>query len=179
MSSTISVLRTLRRLALPMFLSGCLGGNWGTAMASEPTEAESASKDEDRVRKELARLEGVWRPTWVESGGVRAAAKEIEGFDDPFVVKEGKTKWTTTEGKEYDVAIKVDPTKTPKILDRKVINREGPLKDLVSRAIYELEGDTLRICFNAEQEDKRPTKFTSEATIVVVTFAREKPEPRN
>jgi uncharacterized protein (TIGR03067 family) len=141
--------------------------------ASNPDEkSEGLARDSDIARKELKQLEGTWKPKLVESGGVKAAAKDMEGFDEPTVIKNGKTKWTTTEGKEYDVAITVDPTKAPKTIDRKVIDGEGALKDFVSRSIYELDGDMLRVCYNAEREEVRPRKFTSEGTFVVVTFER-------
>ena len=128
-------------------------------------------REKPDARIELQMLEGTWQPTWVESGGVKAAAKDIEGFNQPTVIKDGKTTWRY-ENKDYDVAITVDPTESPKTIDRQAIGGDGLLKDLVSRAIYELAGDTLRICFNAEREEQRPKNFRSDETFVIVTFAR-------
>jgi uncharacterized protein (TIGR03067 family) len=142
----------------------------GPALPAPPPDNAPADPDA-AARTELKKLEGTWQPTWVESAGVKAAAKDIEGFDQPTVIKNGKTTWRS-EGKDYDVSITVDPTTSPRTFDRQVIGREGPLKDLVSRAIYEVDGDTLRICFNAEREEQRPEKFSSEGTFVIVTFAR-------
>ncbi|MDB5385370.1 MAG: hypothetical protein JWM11_1016 [Planctomycetaceae bacterium] len=140
-----------------------------------PASASSKPRDEpnDRTSSELNKLEGVWVPTWVESGGEKAAAKQINGIDQPLVIKDGKTKWNY-EGKDYDVVITVDPTKSPKTLDRKIVAGTGVLKDFTSRAIYELDGDTLKICFNAEMEETRPDKFRSDGTIVIFTYARKK-----
>ncbi len=139
----------------------------GPALPPDNTPADVKAA----ARTELNKLEGTWQPNWVESGGVKAAAKDIEGFGQPTVIKDGKTTWNY-EGKVYDVAITVDPTNSPKTIDRQAIGGSGLLKDLVSRAIYELDGDTLRICFNAEREEQRPKKFRSDETFVIVTFAR-------
>ena len=51
-----------------------------------------------------------WQPTSIESGGVKAAAEHIEGFDQPTVIKNGKTTWHY-EGIR-SVTITVDPTKS-------------------------------------------------------------------
>jgi uncharacterized protein (TIGR03067 family) len=62
---------------------------------------------------------------------------------------------------------KLDPSKSPKTLDAKVT--DGPNKGAVILGIYEISGDTLKVCFDPEGK-KRPTEFKSESgsqTLVV------------
>ena len=51
---------------------------------------------------------------------------------------------------------KLDPSKSPKTLDAAVT--EGPNKGGVILGIYEISGDTLKVCFDPEGK-KRPTQF--------------------
>jgi uncharacterized protein (TIGR03067 family) len=53
---------------------------------------------------------------------------------------------------------KLDPSKSPKAIDVKVT--EGPAKGALMLGIYEINGDTLKVCFDAEGK-KRPTHFKS------------------
>ena len=55
---------------------------------------------------------------------------------------------------------KIDPTKSPKTID--VTMTEGPNKGAIMLGIYEIDGDTLKVCFDAEVK-KRPTEFKSPA----------------
>ena len=83
----------------------------------------------------------------------------------------------TFEGDKYTVkkgddmiqtcTMKLDLSKTPKTLDATVI--EGFNKGLVIRGIYEIRGDTLKVCFDPEGKN-RPTEFkgaTGSQTLVV------------
>lgn len=51
---------------------------------------------------------------------------------------------------------KLDPSKSPKTLDAKVT--DVPNKGAVILGIYEISGDTLKVCFDPEGK-KRPTEF--------------------
>jgi uncharacterized protein (TIGR03067 family) len=62
---------------------------------------------------------------------------------------------------------KLDPFRSPKTLDAKVI--DGPNKGAVILGIYEINGDTLKVCFDPEGK-KRSTEFKGESgaqTLVV------------
>ncbi len=68
--------------------------------------------------------------------------------------------------KEKLAQYKLDPTASPKTID--IIK-----KDMVELGIYELEGDTLRICL--AKDLRRPTKFESKSETgrnALVTFKR-------
>jgi uncharacterized protein (TIGR03067 family) len=70
--------------------------------------------------------------------------------------------------------IKLNPSATPKALD--ITGTEGPNKGRSIPAIYDREGDTLRICYDLSGKS-RPTAFKSaEGTkLFLVTYQREKP----
>ena len=53
---------------------------------------------------------------------------------------------------------KLDPSKSPKTID--VTMTEGPSKGTVMLGIYEIDGDTLKVCFDPHGK-KRPTEFKS------------------
>src|SRR5262249_26183745 len=53
---------------------------------------------------------------------------------------------------------KIDPSKSPKTID--VTMTEGPSKGAIMLGIYEIDGDTLKVCFDREGK-KRPTEFKS------------------
>jgi uncharacterized protein (TIGR03067 family) len=125
------------------------------------------------AKSDQNRLQGDW-----------TVASAVKDGDDP---QEGLDKWTYTF-KENDVLIhaklpdgstldekatfSLDSTKTPKQID---IVSQGPNdgKEPVSfKGIYELEGNTLRIC-KAIPGEARPTEFT--AKIGIVTLRRKIP----
>ncbi len=97
---------------------------------------------DDATRKEHARLEGVWRFVLVEFDGKKqpsvpfATNKMILLKDGSYIVIQGPR---VTRG-----TLKVDPTKTPKHWDPTVTT--GPATGRTALGIYELEGDTLKIC---------------------------------
>lgn len=68
-----------------------------------------------------------------------------------FTVKAG--------GETADGTYKLDPSKSPKWIDSSI--GEGRDKDTFV-GIYELKGDTLRICHNARGKKERPERFASE-----------------
>jgi uncharacterized protein (TIGR03067 family) len=108
------------------------------------------------VDKELKKFQGTWTFASVEVGGKEAPAAE---FKDMTVTFEGD-KYTVKKGADViQVGTqKLDPSKSPKALD--VTVAEGLNKGAVMLGIYEISGDTLKVCFDPEGK-KRPTEFTS------------------
>jgi uncharacterized protein (TIGR03067 family) len=116
-------------------------------------------------------IDGAWLPSMAELGGkmfpdeVRKTIK--------LVVKDDK--YTVTVGKGVDQGtIKLNPKAKPKELD--ITGTEGPNKGKTIMAIYERNGDTLRICYDLSGKG-RPTEFASKegSPIFLVTYQREKP----
>ncbi len=114
--------------------------------------------DKGDVGKELKKFQGAWTVELVEAGGMEV----------PIALFKGMT--VTFEGDKYTVKIgdqviqaatqKLDPSKSPKTHDGTVA--EGPNKGTVILGIYEISGDTLKVCFDPEGK-KRPTEFKTAA----------------
>ena len=87
--------------------------------------------------------------------------------------KDGK--YTLTVGKKTDQGtVKLKPSAKPKEMD--ITGTDGPNKGKTILAIYERDGDTLRICYDLGGK-KRPGEFkTREGTqLFLVTYKRAKP----
>ncbi len=120
-------------------------GGFGT-LADEKTDLE----------KEVRKFQGTWTFESSEAGGEKLPAAELKGLVLTF---EGD-KHTVRKGDEViQVGTqKLDPSKSPKAID--VTMTEGPSKGAVMLGIYEIDGDTLKVCFDP-QGKKRPTEFKS------------------
>jgi uncharacterized protein (TIGR03067 family) len=89
----------------------------------------------------------------------------------------------TVTGEKYTVTInditqngtiKLDSTKTPKQIDLST-NQGLPFKGRNLPGVYELKGETVVLCLNAEMPE-RPTKFEApeKTSLMLLTFKREK-----
>jgi uncharacterized protein (TIGR03067 family) len=121
--------------------------------------------DKADVEKELKTFQGTWTFESVEAGGKKLPADQFKGMTVTF---EGD-KYSVKKGDKVVEAAtqKLDPSKSPKTLDAKVT--DGPNKGAVILGIYEISGDTLKVCFDPEGK-KRPTEFKGESgsqTLVV------------
>ena len=106
------------------------------------------------VEKDLKKFQGTWNFESVEAVGKQESASD---FKDMTVTFEGD-KFTVKKGHEViqvDTE-KIDPSKSPKTVD--VTVTEGLSKGAVMLGIYEIDGDTLKVCFDPEGK-KRPTEF--------------------
>lgn len=112
--------------------------------------------DKADVEKELKKFQGTWTFESVVAGGKKVPADAFKGVTITF---EGD-KYTVQKGDEVIQAAtqKLDPSKSPKALD--VTVAEGPNKGTVILGIYEISGDTLKVCFDPEGK-QRPTQFKS------------------
>lgn len=110
------------------------------------------------LEKEFKKFDGVWTFESVEAGGKKAPADQLKGVTITFAGE----KYTVKRGDEViQVGTqKLDPSKSPKTIDVKII--EGLNKGAGMPGIYEIDGDTLRVCFD-EAGKQRPTEFKSAA----------------
>ena len=82
--------------------------------------------------------------------------------------KDGKYTLTPKTGDAIEGSLTLDATKQPKTIDLDVNGR-------VLKGIYELDGDSLKMCYNLNDE-ARPTEFVSkpDSGLIVVVHRREK-----
>ncbi len=116
-------------------------------------------------------IQGTWLPSAAELGG-KAFPDEVRK-SMKLVVKDDK--YTVTVGKAVDQGtVKLNPKAKPKALD--IAGTDGPNKGKTILAIYERDGDTLRVCYDLSGKG-RPAEFkTKEGTpLFLVTYKREKP----
>lgn len=140
------------------------------AVAGPLTSADAPKED-----AELKKLQG----TWVAAKGGAFKGKEepeedIKKAGHRLVIEGNKLSWYTALSAEPFLkgTIKLDPAQKPKVLDLS-FTRAG--KDVVGKCIYELEGDTLKLCY--DDEGNRPTEFKTRAdapSLKLYVFKRKK-----
>jgi len=149
-----------------------------TLVAADDKKDEKKSKDDESIV-------GTWRAEKVETGDEQAdktflsTLKLTVTFD-----KEGRVARLTTRaddtpllGKADDArpaGFKLDPSKTPKTIDV----GSGTTGDLAG--IYELDGDTLKLCLAKTVGTARPTEFKGDKDKhTMMTLKREKGEKKD
>jgi uncharacterized protein (TIGR03067 family) len=136
----------------------------------EFVQAQDAKKDQEQ-------LQGTWMMVSREFQGKKATKEELEKLNTKIVVKgDSITVWSKDAGTDEvlsELTFKLDPATKPRSLDFTITN--GPTKGQTAVAIYELEGDSLRVCY-ATGDAKRPTQFaaTNDTEWVLLSYKREK-----
>ena len=132
------------------------GGGGPRAWAEEKKDDKKDAKAE--VEKELKKFEGTWTFESAEVGGKKLPAEQFEGVTITF---EGEKSTVKKDGEVLESATqKLDPSKSPKTIDATVAS--GEHKGEVVLCIYEIDGDTLKVCFDPEGK-KRPTEFKTDS----------------
>jgi uncharacterized protein (TIGR03067 family) len=125
--------------------------------------------DEDK-KKDEELIQGTWTIVSREMIGKRTPDAELK--TGKVIIKDGAM--TFDDGKKKEkVPYKLDPSKKPKTID--LVNT-GPEAKETTAAIYELDGDTLKICWSEKDPDHYPTKFASDAnstqTMIILKRAK-------
>jgi uncharacterized protein (TIGR03067 family) len=125
------------------------------------------------MKEELAKLQGAWSIDALEVDGATMQESSVRGSQ---IVVKGSAFDTISMGATYKGKLKIDPAKTPKTLD--LIFEAGPEKGNRSLAIYELDGDTWRICLTVTAKT-RPKAFatTPGSGLALETLKRGAAEP--
>jgi len=107
------------------------------------------------AKKDLERFQGEWTMLTFEAKG-----KKLPDVKNVKLTIKGD-RWTVQFGEQTSpkMTFKIDPSKDPKTIDFTIKSGD---KDIVSRGIYKLEGDTLTVCRTVGDED-RPKEFKTTA----------------
>jgi uncharacterized protein (TIGR03067 family) len=131
--------------------------------------------DEDAVKKELKALEGNWQLVRQEERGSVTPRPVVSRLR--IVIEGDQISWYIgNPASNQDATFKIDPTKNPRTIDAEIT--KGSAKDKIMLGIYKLDKDTLEICWNEPENEKRPKKFTSRPGVgagnVYTRYEREK-----
>jgi uncharacterized protein (TIGR03067 family) len=110
----------------------------------------------DPVQQEFTKLQGTWQRVYMEVQGKPVPDMPGRNWTADY---DGNKLTVCINGVIYRRSIvTLDPRKTPKATNSWDAN--GPAADQTWAGIYEIDGDTMKICF-AEPGNKRPTEFTT------------------
>jgi uncharacterized protein (TIGR03067 family) len=127
---------------------------------------------DDPAKSDLDKLQGTWVLVKMEAEGDEVPAEHFEGRN---AVYEGN-RLTLREGEDVRRRgiVTLDPSRKPKSMN--TWDRDGPYEDSTVPGIYEVEGDTLRVCFARPNQD-RPKEFTTKGGtgFLYCVYKRKKP----
>lgn len=135
----------------------------------------------DAVRKDREKLTGTWTVVSAEVNGMQVPAEALKDFQFIFTAEKMTRK---KDGKvQSEAGYRIDPTTSPKSLD--ALGPPGDKQPFVP-GLYEVEGDTLKLCFRSDYKNKdgkpaekqlRPTKLDggTGTNQVLLVLKREKP----
>jgi uncharacterized protein (TIGR03067 family) len=131
---------------------------------------------EGAAGKDGKQLAGTWRAATYALDGKEATAADLKDIR-LLIDADGKFKAQNAGQTFLAGTVQTDPDKKPRTMD--ITYTEGDLKGQTSRAIYELDGDTLRIC-RAAPGKARPTEFASKpgSGLTLMTYQRGKPSDK-
>jgi uncharacterized protein (TIGR03067 family) len=140
--------------------------------AAVRSRAADGGAKEEAVAKDLETFKGTWRLSSREEDGKKNSEEEIK---DLIATIDGSGKVSVRRGDKLinEGTVKLDPTKKPKTVD--VTFTGGERKGQAVVGIYELEGDTFRVCV-ARPGDERPAELSAKAGSghTLVVYQREK-----
>jgi uncharacterized protein (TIGR03067 family) len=130
--------------------------------------APSRAKYQTAEEEELAKFEGTWKMVSYKSNGVEYSAAHVNR--KPTVTFYGSS-YFWSNGMQPGKIVNLGLTKTPKTIDYQY--SEGADKNKIYLAIYEIDGDTLKDCFDPTGRE-RPKEFVSKAGSghTLVTYKR-------
>jgi len=109
----------------------------------------------EEAKKEGEKFEGTWKAVSAVRDGREAPQEDVEKMT--LVVK-GHDYTLKVGDQVIEGTHKLNPAKKPKTID--ATRKAGPEKGQTILGIYELDGDTYKVCFAPPGKD-RPTAFES------------------
>ena len=132
------------------------------------------AQDTKKDKKDLDSIQGTWQVVASEFGGQKAPKEALEQAKLRLTLKGNKFVYTSGDKKLTEGTFEIDPTKKPRTLDARGTDPTG--KEVATTGIYELNGDTMRVCFVLKGE-KRPEAFVSRpgSKVAIIEYKRVKP----
>ncbi len=131
-----------------IFLAWCVG-----VQDEKPTASRVQSS-----KQESQRIQGSWQFQSVQKNGDKVPETELK---DRTVIFGGDAFVVRHAGQLFHAGTqKLDPSKSPKTINAMIAQGDG--KGDILLGIYELDGDTLKVCFDTEGQ-QRPSEFKSDA----------------
>jgi uncharacterized protein (TIGR03067 family) len=123
----------------------------------------------DATADDWKKLAGTWKVETATLNGADATAALKAGV---LTIEEGKYKLLL--GNTDAGTLAIDPGKKPKAMT--VAGTDGPNKGKTIPAIYEIDGDGLKICYTLGGGKGAPTEFksTAENKALLVTYTRDR-----
>ena len=123
-------------------------------------------KKDEKPKKDTEAIQGTWQ------------LEKFEGEDKPpvelsaikLVFKEGKMSVSVAGRENQKGAYKLDETAKPKAID---LTKPGE-----NRGMYELDGDTLKICMVDDEKAARPTEFTATGKRIMLFVLKRVPDEK-
>src|SRR5262249_36978827 len=126
---------------------------------------------QDQAKKDQKRMQGTWAMVALEVDGKLVGEDKLK---DTVLLIKGNRYITRVKDEEIETTFTLDPSKKPKAID--MVFSEGEKKDKVLKGIYEIDGDTLKLCRGLTAEQQRPGQFATwpNTGVFVVTWKRQK-----
>jgi uncharacterized protein (TIGR03067 family) len=120
-----------------------------------------------KAEEDWKMIEAAWIPVVAELGGKPLPEEFLK--DTKLVLTDGRYAYRNDQG-----TYKLMPAEKPKAID--ITGEEGPNQGKTLLAIYELTGDTLRICYDLEGKT-RPSEFATKTGTqqLLISYKRAKP----
>ena len=115
------------------------------------------------MKKDTEILQGTWSVTALEIDGQTMPASSAR------IVLKGYRFTTSGMGANYEGTVAIDAEKNPKTFDMTFTT--GPEKGKTNLGIFEVEGDTWRLCLDMTGKS-RPKEFASRAGVALETLRR-------
>jgi uncharacterized protein (TIGR03067 family) len=140
--------------------------------AGATSRATAGDAKEEAVKKDLQAFQGAWRLIPREVDGRTIREDEFKGV---ILTHDGAGRFSVRRGDAVivEATVTLDPTKKPRAIDVTFTGGENKGKTVLG--IYEIEGDTFRVC-HARPGGERPTAFSAKAGSghAFVVYQREK-----
>ena len=124
------------------------------ALAADAPPSDAAAKDK-------AALQGTWQSVKEE---MRGGAAPGDARDHKMVFAGDTFRFSKGDETLIRGTFKLDPTKSPKVMEMVITEGAGAEPEVPAHGIYELNGDGLKWCAAEPGTDAKPDKFDTKGT---------------